>query len=80
MLFWLLKDLSLVVLPVLVQDTLDVFVRLVDLGAGLCSGEHYLTTCKDEEHDLRVKHSEDKAREELWLVPTELYCVVVERL
>lgn len=53
------------------QDRVDEFKGLVDLLTDLCTSENDLATDEDEEHNLRLHHTIDEAREQLRFVGRE---------
>lgn len=51
-----------------IQDGVYEFKRLIDLFTHFGAGQNYLAAHKNQQHDFRLHHAVDQAREEFWLV------------
>ena len=68
---------EVLLLLVLIEDRPDVSVGFVDLLSAFGARQHYFATRKDEQHDLRVLHFEDEAREQFRLIVTSCELVLL---
>lgn len=67
-------------LLVFLEQGPDILVRLVNLLPLLRSRQHDLTRRENKQHELRLRHPEDQAREHFWLVSRKLVRVFAKRL